>query len=324
MSSLFEIRLLNIPARYKLSEQGVAMLQAFENFKTSRIDEAELARIIRFSPSNRAAIVDTMQKCLEAMRDKREIKTCTIIMKSCTEMLSIADESVGNVGFPFMRLPREIRERIYKFAMVEPDFGSDYKGDSLSGVFYPARKGSDCNCPPHDKDFRWQRSYTMPMPLALVSKAVSQEFLRAFFRNNPIEFACACSMYHHLSTNETFREAVTKIYFHWCGRSADRGIAELKKCPSLEKLAIQVSAATTTNLTPAQEEVRRWFGRKNWILADALGFYELIKLRGLKEVVVQHAAKKITDRRTDSEAHALRRLLQGRLLREKGEDDDDA
>lgn len=94
MSTFYEFRMLNIPARYGLSGEGGKMLKAFEDFKTNRIDEAELARLIRFSPPNRAAIVDTLQKCLEVMtKNKKETKHCTVIMKSCTEMLTIAGKA---------------------------------------------------------------------------------------------------------------------------------------------------------------------------------------------------------------------------------------
>jgi hypothetical protein len=91
MSTFYEFRMLNLPARYGLSYIGQTMLKAFEDFKTGHIDETALGRLIRLSPKNRAAIVETIQKCSIVIGEKpKETKYCLVIIQSCTEMLSIA------------------------------------------------------------------------------------------------------------------------------------------------------------------------------------------------------------------------------------------
>lgn len=132
-------------------------------------------------------------------------------------------------------------------------------------------------------------------------------------------------MHHHLSTNKALREAVSRVHFHWCGERSDVGILMLKECPSLERLAVCISVATTFYLTPLENDIMQWFRyRKHRLVTEGLGFHELIKLRGLKEVIVQHAAKRISERRTDHEASALRSLLNDRLLKNDEDDENNA
>jgi hypothetical protein len=91
MSTFYEFRMLNLPARFGISNNGAKMLKAFEDFKTSRIDEAELGRLIRLSPNNRTALVDTLQRCIDVMsQTPEETKHCTAIMRQCTDMIGIA------------------------------------------------------------------------------------------------------------------------------------------------------------------------------------------------------------------------------------------
>ncbi len=91
MSTFYEFRMLNIPARYNLSENGVRMLKAFEDFKNKRLEEEEIGRLIRLSPENRASLIDTLMKCIGVLNnDDQEKKHCTSIMETCTKMIQIA------------------------------------------------------------------------------------------------------------------------------------------------------------------------------------------------------------------------------------------
>lgn len=122
-------------------------------------------------------------------------------------------------------------------------------------------------------------------------------------------------MHLHLSQNAILKGAVSKLDFRWCGEKSDVGIAMLKHCPNLSSLAVHVSTLTTDKVTAHEKEIERWFGRrKPRQLSEALGFDELIKLRGLKEVHVHHVSKRISERRSDCDAHSMERLLRDRLL----------
>lgn len=54
--------MLRLFERYELPDNMRTMLKALDEFKTSKLDEASLGRMIRLSPNNRAALVSTMVK----------------------------------------------------------------------------------------------------------------------------------------------------------------------------------------------------------------------------------------------------------------------
>jgi hypothetical protein len=62
MASFYEQRMLRLFERYELSDNARTLLKAYDDAKTGKLDEASLGRLIRVSPSNRAALVSTMVK----------------------------------------------------------------------------------------------------------------------------------------------------------------------------------------------------------------------------------------------------------------------
>lgn len=54
--------MLRLFEQYELSDNARTMFKALEEFKTARLDEAALGRLIRLSPTNRAALLNTMVK----------------------------------------------------------------------------------------------------------------------------------------------------------------------------------------------------------------------------------------------------------------------
>ncbi len=130
-------------------------------------------------------------------------------------------------------------------------------------------------------------------------------------------------MGHALFNNAHLRQSVSRIEFHWCGLEADKGIAQLQHCPELSSLSVVVSRDTTRYLNPREKELAVWFGiRRSVQLSDALGFDELVALRGLRAVKVLHVSKTIVRRCTDADRVNLARLLEARLL--QGHVGDDA
>ena len=91
MSSFYELRLLNIPHRYKLAQNVLTILKAYDDFKSSHIDEAAVGRLIRLSPNNRASVVETIVKVAEIMHKKpEESGYCLAVIKTCGEVIKIA------------------------------------------------------------------------------------------------------------------------------------------------------------------------------------------------------------------------------------------
>lgn len=191
MASFYEQKMLRLFERYELSDNARIMFKALDEFKTSRLDEAALGRLIRLSPNNRAALVNTMVKWYNAhclpislcttdhknsaniMKDKpKESKYCLSIITSCGDMLKIADKPSQGVGFPgFIKLPLEIRHRIYNFYL------RNYIG---APNIIPNPKRGRCLCAPHEPP-AFERFPVVDMQLALTCKRINTEFLGCFY-----------------------------------------------------------------------------------------------------------------------------------------------
>jgi hypothetical protein len=91
MASFYEFRMLNLPGKYKLSPNAQAMLKAHEDWKTAKIDEHELGRLVRLSPENRSAILKTMVKLAGIMQtNPQDSKHCLTMIEICGEIVTIA------------------------------------------------------------------------------------------------------------------------------------------------------------------------------------------------------------------------------------------
>lgn len=96
MTTFYELRMLNKMSEYSIKENARKMLQAYDHWKTGRIDEAELGRLIRLSPENRAAVIQTMIKTPAIMQRKpQESKFVLAIIEMCGEIVSIAGVSLS-------------------------------------------------------------------------------------------------------------------------------------------------------------------------------------------------------------------------------------
>ncbi|KAI1487466.1 hypothetical protein F5X96DRAFT_147059 [Biscogniauxia mediterranea] len=317
MATYYEQRMLNLPERYGISNNARNMLKAYDDFKTARIDEAALGRLIRLSPNNRAALASTMVKCANIMKDKpEESKHCFAIISSCGEMVQIADKPPPMNGFPsFTKLPREIRERIYDF----------YLGNSRPAVgIIPHPKHGDCRCAAHQPP-QYASFTQMNISLAFTCKYLRDEVLSCFYSKRMFYFPCACEMGYLLSKNAILMGKIRSIKFHWCGEDADNGISALKDVKNLDHLVVVISKNTTKHLTIREEEIRRYFTprRTPTMLPEALGFDELMELRGIGTVEVEHINIRKAGRRTDDDVSSLATLLRLKARRARQDDGND-
>ncbi|KAI0105446.1 hypothetical protein GGR51DRAFT_188717 [Nemania sp. FL0031] len=314
MASFYEAKMLRLFERYELSDNARTLFKAFDDFKTSRLDEAGLGRLIRLSLNHRSALVNTMVKCANIMKEKpREGKYCLSIITGCGEMLEIADKPPQDVGFPgFVKLPPEIRNRIYNIYL---------NNDVDQPNIIPHPKKEHCGCAPHEPPAH-ERFTKVDMELALASKAISGELLDCFYRKRTFHFPCSCEMHYHLTHNAVLKATIPNLMFHWCGPRSDVAIRQLHKMKQLEVLTVVVSRASSRHLSQREKDIRNFFNTKrnafNW-LPDALGWEELISLRGLSEVRVEHVNKRKGDRRTDDDRKSLENMLHVYLLRAAGD-----
>ena len=89
-----------------------------------------------------------------------------------------------------MKLPRELRDRVYGF-YIDADgmgTGNDVDGGDGDGtpVIYPkptqdGRRVGGCTCAQHEQLFHWQRPAIRAIAPALVSKQMRDEFLGRFY-----------------------------------------------------------------------------------------------------------------------------------------------
>ncbi|KAI0481567.1 hypothetical protein F4859DRAFT_512709 [Xylaria cf. heliscus] len=306
MATFYEQRMLRLFERYDLPNNLRVMLKALDEYKTSRLDEAAIGRMIRLSPSNRAALVSAMVKCANIMKDNpKESKHCLSIITGCGNILEIADKPPKDTGFPgFVKLPPEIRNRIYDIYL------RNKKG---APTIIPEPKKGNCSCAPHEPP-PYEKYSSVDIALGFTSKRISNEVLGCFYHKRRFHFPCACEMRHHLTNNALLKSSLSHVMFHWCGPEADIGIRQLQGMRQLETMTVVVSKTTSKLLTRREQEIRRFFGgnkRNNHnSLPESLGWEELIEIRGLKMVLVEHVNKRKADRRTDEERRCLENMLE--------------
>jgi hypothetical protein len=130
------------------------------------------------------------------MKEKpREGKHCMPIITACSEILNMPNKSPVHVGvFPFRRLPTEIRQRVYDI----------YLGIHPNALFVIAlnkcpQKGSSitCDCAAHEPPAN-EVFERIPVDLALVNKATSEEVLLHFYRKRVclLSFILPCFQIH--------------------------------------------------------------------------------------------------------------------------------
>ncbi|KAK5990297.1 hypothetical protein PT974_08564 [Cladobotryum mycophilum] len=271
-----------VPTRYGLSKNIQGLLQSLENYHSGAIDDAELGRLVRLSPNRRAAIANTITKCAGIIKKQPdELKTCLDIIEMCTEILEVADKRPSTEGFPFMRLPVEIRDRIMCL-MIDNVFRTK--------TIVPVMKKSVCRCPKFDRDPTWQNPQMKALP-SLLGPALSYEFFRIFFRKKKFRFRCTCELNSHLTKNEQLRNNVQHIMVHWCGPESVNAFQTIAKCPRLENLTITISKTTFAYLSERASLMKSYFPLlfRNPRITDVLGLDELLDIRGLKEVDVTRA-----------------------------------
>lgn len=324
--SWYSLNLKAAPTRYGLTKNIQTLLQALDKYYCGSIDAVELGALVRLSPRRRAAIANTIAKCAKIIKkEPEEIKTCVDIIEMCTEILEIAgrchldtatliimltclspDRPVPDQGFPFMKLPIEIRECIIE-RMVDNIF--------TSGSIKLATQKVLCNCAKIERPAYAFYSPQMKALPSLLGPALSHEFFRIFFRKKVVRFRCCCELDHHLSNNPAFFHNVRQIKVHWSGLKSGIAFKKLATCPVLEGLELSISKSTLAHLDERSESMKQFFSQihRNVRITDVLGLDEVMSLRGLKRVAVSHILSRSSNLAAETDRANLAALLEHRL-----------
>ncbi|KAI6452440.1 hypothetical protein MCOR14_002224 [Pyricularia oryzae] len=187
-----------------------------------------------------------------------------------------------------MKFPREVRDLIYYYYL---------------------------HCRYGEHKIMWTNKQ---MALSEVCKAIREDFMAVFYRENKFYFNCTCEMDYFIKNNKDLQRNIVSIKVHWCGPRADKAFQALKTCPNLKQMVVVPSAATTRHLVPRQQVFNRFFAHTSRPrLTDALGMDELITLRGIHTVSVQHVPGRQGQKRTNEELANLNEILQKYVKQDK-------
>ncbi|EHK15441.1 uncharacterized protein TRIVIDRAFT_228475 [Trichoderma virens Gv29-8] len=316
--SFFDLKTRAVPTRYSLSKNIQDLLIALDDFHHGSIDAVEIGRLVRLSPNRRAAIANTITKCANILKSQpTEVATCVDVIEMCTELLEIADRKPPIDGFPFFRLPVEIRERVFTL-MIDNIFRT-------KSILPANNKIGNCKCPRFERDNTFQTSQMKDLTNIFGPNLITLEFFRVFFRTKTFRFRCPCELRTHLTNNGMFFDNVRKIVVQWSGPEAAMAFKQLKKVPKLKSLGIVISRLTYIHLNERSATMKNYFplAYKNTRLSDILGLDELLEIRGLNlvEVMLAHSSRGGTQSHEMDRANLLE-LLSGRLTRPKGDDYD--
>lgn len=200
-------------------------------------------------------------------------------------------------GFPFMRLPVEIRERVLGL-MIDNIFRT-------KSVVPASNKIGSCKCPRFDRDTVFQTAQMKDLACIFGSNLITLEFFRVFFREKTFRFRCTCE---------------------WSGSESAKTFRLLAKMPKLESLGIVISKLTFIHLNERSALMKTYFplAFKTIRIADVLGLDELLEIRGLHQVGVMLAPTS----RGGSQSYKMDRanlleLLSSKLTRAKEDEDHD-
>ncbi|QLI64444.1 uncharacterized protein G6M90_00g012940 [Metarhizium brunneum] len=274
--SFFVLKTKAIPSRYQLSKNIQTLLEGLDSYHVGSLDVEELGRLVRLSPRRRAAVANTITKCANILKkDPSEVKTCVDIIEMCTEILEIADRQSSTEGFPFMKMPIEIRARTLDL-IIDNTFRTP--------VVVPAGKPSPCRCPRFDRDNVFQTSQMKALP-TLLGAALGEEFYRIFFS------------------------------VHWCGPESANTFKLLPQLLKLESLTLNISKSTLVHLNERASLMRTHFplAYRNIRMSDILGLDELLLVRGLQDVHVFNVQPKSNSHGVEMDRVCLWDLLTSQL-----------
>ncbi|KAJ3941874.1 uncharacterized protein N0V96_008588 [Colletotrichum fioriniae] len=120
--------------------------------------------------------------------------------------------------------------------------------------------------------------------------ALRDEFYQVYYGEQTQYFACCCELLGQLNANSNLFDHLRKVEIHWCGPQSDWAFLKLAKCPNLKEVTIKISKSTTAIFNKREEMMSNHFllNYKTKRITDSLGADELLAIRGMSNVDVQH------------------------------------
>ncbi|KAI1378351.1 hypothetical protein F4677DRAFT_443565 [Hypoxylon crocopeplum] len=309
--SIYNFRVSDLEGRFRLLPTSWALLKTFELYKQEQITREVLGRSIRLTAGNHESMFNVVVECGRVARENpEEASRALAIISAMSELKKIAEEEPP--AGTFLKLPREVRHNIYH---------EYFKGRDIALLPHGIRH-ADCDC--LDNPFQGNPRFKIDLSLALTCKLISDEALTAFYKRYRFYFPCCCSMKKHIEGN-TLMKNVGSIKFHWAGDQSDVAIALLKDM-NIRHLNVVLSARTTRTISKREGEIRRYFtprARLANIIPQAMGFDELISLRGLKSVNVEIITRGIVPARPRPDVNPLLTMLADKVFQSKEKSDEE-
>ena len=184
--------------------------------------------------------------------------------------------------FPFMELPGEIRNMIYRTILVQPgivfisgdEYGPGYREDVVSRHLPVRMRGAPDRIMNHSHLF-----INLPTVRTLLgtSKQIYDEAAWFYYGCNHFHFSNLPILYNFLqATRPDFRRHITRMSLQYSGQFVVKAVKLLPGCVSLSRLRLVLNEHTMGH------RLMKTSAR----LRDMTGLKDLLQLRGLRVVVV--------------------------------------
>ena len=190
---------------------------------------------------------------------------------------STSTQQQDDQPFPFMKLPVELRTKVYEHHLIVEGAtiikDHDQCGRDVVRVC--------ASCQYHFESIKKYKSFdTTLFNLWTVSKATRQESLPVFFRYNRFHFGSVDYLSNFLSCISAIsRRSIFSVSFTYQGQAPARAMRSLRQCVGLRRLTIQISY-WTCGLCPLKDQIGHSGLMKLW------GMNDLLKIRGITELEV--------------------------------------
>ncbi|KAK3357056.1 hypothetical protein B0T25DRAFT_449947 [Lasiosphaeria hispida] len=270
-----------------VSENARRQLQAYDDWQKGRIDRNELVgRIVRVSPNMNQTVINTITECAEIMHKHERVRHCVATIQLCADILTPADKTPVVKGFPFFKLPMELRGVVYRNLWFRD------QSNVRSVCIVATSKDAECTCLGYESRPHHSRE-NISIALGLTCRKARAEFFTFMYMFARLTFECCCDLNYHLRVNKDLLRCVTSIKVHWTGAESHLAFTNLSKARNLTRLEVVISQSTTTIPTLREIDMRRYFAVPRPIrLTETLGIDELMEIRGIKVLAVTHVGQR--------------------------------
>ncbi|KAF4635328.1 hypothetical protein G7Y89_g2770 [Cudoniella acicularis] len=133
--SWFIDQLYKLPERLGLSRNAQELLKSLDEVQQGSMEAVDLGRMLRLSLPLRQAIPQIVNQCLDFMKGHPEEATiCFSTIQKCGELVDFIDIKPPKGSFPFLKLPLEIRNKIYDIKFGSQDTINPFVRDNVKDL----------------------------------------------------------------------------------------------------------------------------------------------------------------------------------------------